>query len=129
MEINKFDNSNIKMVRDLIQKKLDELQMEIGVSVTLGNIKYNEDSLHAKVDAVPVAKAVQAAANPQNMFNKKGFMVGLKPEDYKARFMSNGKVMTFVKFDFAKHKYPVITTDGTKQYKMTVEQFKNGKAL
>lgn len=40
----KFTGSSIGYARELIQLKLDELQVELGLTVTLGNIKYSDFS-------------------------------------------------------------------------------------
>jgi len=125
-EINSFSKGNIKIVRDMIQKKLDELQ-EMGITVQLGSIRYTDSSLTAKVNAEPVMKTLM---NPKDLFAKECHLYGLKKEDYKETFTiptrKGLKEVTFVKFDASKRKYPVIvkSTKINAQFKMSVFDFR-----
>lgn len=130
MKFTEIDKNNIKVMRDLIQSKLDELRDECGINIKMGTIRFNDFSFHAKIEAELLTKTEQKnQMTPKEIWDGKCVMVGLIGKDFKENFLLNGKQMNFVKFDFAKRKYPIIVTDGIKQYKISVEQYKRGVEL
>ena len=124
-QIDSFNRGNIKQVRDIIQSKLDELEA-VGIKVSLGSIKYSDNHLHAKVEALPLNFAV---ADPKVVFEAECRQFGLSKDDYRDSMIiptrKGMKKVSFMKFDHTKRKYPVIVKDAQgNQFKMSAFSYK-----
>ena len=129
-QIDSFNKGNIKQVREMIQNKLDELE-SVGIKVTLGSIKYSENHLHAKIEALPMNFA---QSDPKVIFEKECRQFGLTKEDYCESMTiptrKGLKKVSFMKFDHTKRKYPVIVKDAQgNQFKMSAFSYKQQIAI
>lgn len=122
--IESFTRSNIKDVRAMIQKKLDELE-ELGVKVHLGNIRYNDYSISGKIIAEPANFSKQ---DPKDVFVTQCAMYGMSAKEYNSSFFvptKRGQVKVgFERFDASKRKFPIIVSDGSKTFKMSVSDYR-----
>jgi hypothetical protein len=96
-----------KQIRKLVNDKLAEALQELGLKVELGNMTYSSDKVSTKLtvlladtDSMQIDFALQAQATC--------FLYGLKPEDYKKRFESNGAMYELVAIKPRRSKYPFV---------------------
>lgn len=89
-KISKFNSTNIKEVRSLIDQKLAELA-ELGLTIKLGNISYDENSFKSQV-MVTLTEAGDAYAVE---FNKKAKYTGSKLVPGQKVKNSQGQIVIF----------------------------------
>lgn len=104
---NKFDRDNLKEARELIQAKLDELAAN-GLIAKLGNISYDNDSFHVRMD-VSTASADDEYAKEFN----RHFFTREFPDAVGKEFEFNGRTCKFRGFKpRARTKQAVFEVDG-----------------
>lgn len=118
----KLDKQQLKVAREIIQKKLNEACKELGYdSIELGSISYDNTSFRSRV----VAQANPASEDP----TVKNFLkLHDLPEDVIGkRIRVQGSMFTVKGVKLSRPKYP-FHVEGAQggQYKMTVDQVKNG---
>ena len=148
MKITEFNKQNFNDVRNIIQEKLDEIQKEHGIVITLGNMSFSKNSFRSKIDGLLInsnvtvieetSQNVESNSATQDdskikiakaVWDAKCKMLYLKPEDFRPTFFLTGanvagKPFHFVRFDFAKYKYPIIVADeNNRTYKISIEQY------
>ncbi len=113
-KLKSLDRSNIKVIRDAMQKALDRVEEMYGVKVSVGNIRFDNLSFTAKINA-HITDPENAKSFEENQFSQYAFMFGFKPEDFnKEVTFGYGKRGTLVGFKPTSRKYPVLvrTKDG-----------------
>jgi hypothetical protein len=111
-KIKQLDKQNIQMLRDAVQKSLDKVGDMYGLTIKLGNIRYDNLSFRSKVEAY-VDEPASGVGYEQEAFNSTCFMYGLKPEDYLKEVTLNGQKFWGTKakiygFNPRSRKYPVL---------------------
>ena len=82
--IKRFDKNNIDSVRDIVEKKIKELEAETGMTFSTGSITYGgfELTLQCKVDLNPNGMPAKEMSFLTNCMSE-----GLKPEDLGSTFI------------------------------------------
>ena len=126
MSVTKFDRTNLKQIRTDLEAALDNLSKKHQISLTVGNISFNDMSFSTKIKA--------AITDGDNSIDKiewatHAWRFGLEEDDFGKTFTHNGKLYITVGIKPRSSKYPLVAqrVGTTDQYKMTVEAFKNGK--
>jgi hypothetical protein len=118
----KFDKTNLLTIREILNKKLEELRKETGIKFSINNISYNTYNFSTKLEAVIENKIKE---NFREHFNQYAILFGLNNEDYGKSFKKGNKTFTIARIDPRKRKMPIIcsASDG-KEYKFTPEIIK-----
>jgi hypothetical protein len=123
MNIERFDTTNLKMIRSEITEALKPISEKYGITISMGNISYTEAEMKTSLKAIIENENVNGK---EVMFKKICFMFGLTENDYGKEFVSNGRTFKVDGLEPKKSKYPIIATclsDG-KRYKFEVMQYK-----
>jgi hypothetical protein len=116
MNITKFDKPTLKMVREAIQSSLDGLQVDLGIQLKIGTMRFDDSTFTTKLEASlfghdPLAEEWEKYAN---RFGLDATWIGKK-------FHYIGKTYTIVGLDTKKRKYPVMTACDGKKYKFPAD--------
>jgi hypothetical protein len=96
------------MLRKAIQKKLDDLGDVYGMTIRLGNIRYDGISFRTKLEA-HIDQPASGQSFEKESFDKDCMIFGLKPEDYlKEVRLGNGSLGKVYGFNFRAKRYPVL---------------------
>lgn len=96
-----FDKQNLKTVRMDINKALAEVAAKHGISLTIGNISFTEDTFSTKLSAA-IQREGQASLSAKEIKQQNDFKVysrsfGFEPEDLNKQFKAiDGKFYTIV---------------------------------
>lgn len=118
MEINK---NTLHDFRQDFKTVISSLEEQYGVNINIGNITYNEHKFTTKVEVVNSGCEEQMLKED---FEINAKFYGLKPSDFGKTFTSNGKVFTITQIKTKNRTYPIIATDGNRQYKFDINTIK-----
>jgi len=120
----KMTRTNIKMFRLNFKNAIKDFEMDNGISIDIGSIKFSDTAFHCKMDVVSVDGDVEDAE--QVKFENNCTRYGFKNGDYQKSFRSDGKSFKFIGFKPQNTKYPCIVEGVRGRYKMSVSQVKRG---
>lgn len=111
-KIQQFSKANLKQLRVDIQSKFDEIEKEFGVSLSIGNISFDQNSFKTSLEATLTTGFASVAeankAKDEETFRMYSVSYGLAPSDF-------GKLIRFQGEDFKicgikpnHNKYPIL---------------------
>ena len=109
VKIIELNKTQVQILRKEIQKKLDEVGNDYGMTISLGNISYSDMTMRSKVEAI-VNETSSGISSEQKSFEYACGLYGLKAEDYlKEVKLSSGRWGTgwVYGFNLKSLKYPV----------------------
>jgi hypothetical protein len=111
-KIKQLNKAKVQMLREGIQQQLDKLGDLYGMTIKLGNIRYDSISFRTKVEA-HVDEPVSGVSFEQEAFNSACWRYGLQPEDYLKEVKLNGQKYYGTKaklygFNPKAKRYPVL---------------------
>lgn len=113
MKFKEINAGNVKQARDVIQRKLDELKAECGLTVDLGKITYEADGtgLRAQLKATPDMDMEALEAIAKENWIKLAPRYGL-PEDGFGKVLKEGRrTIRVVGLDPNKPRNPLLFKD------------------
>lgn len=119
-QITSFDKTNLKQLRESIQKSLDAVAEQYGLqSIRLGNIRFDSNSFSSKIDA--------HTKNSKPALVKVDMPIGSGKVELGAKKQIKNHMFTIVDLKLNRPKYQIIAQNqnGTR-YKLTVDQWNNG---
>lgn len=119
-----MEKATLKLIREDINKALEEVAKKYDMTMKLGNISYDELGFTGKVLAQ--LNEIDGKQPSQVNFEKYCELYGLQATDYNKEFNRNGKTFIVKDIKTTSRKYPVICEckqDG-KSYKFVVEDVK-----
>lgn len=110
-KIKQLDKDKVQMLRKGIQQQLDNLGRTYGMTISLGNIRFDGLSFRTKLEA-HINSPASGASFEQEAFNASCYMYGLTPEDYLKEVTLSGSKYKGIKanlvgFNPRAKKYPV----------------------
>lgn len=90
----KIDRNTVKLLRDKLQKRLEEL--EVGLSIHVGNATFTEYNVTFKVECAVIGKNGEVLNKEAESFKTNALFYGLKPDDLGKIFYFGGKNYTIV---------------------------------
>lgn len=94
--ITKFDRSEVRRLREELIPKLQELGLQLGLTVTMGAIKFQTDSVKCPLTFSLGAEAASALGDTLKAdFERDCAKVGLKPEHFGKPFDIPGEASQF----------------------------------
>jgi len=87
--IKQLDKSQVKMLRKAIQDQLDKIGQIYGMTIRMGNIRFDSLSLRTKLEA-HVNEPATGTSFEQESFKNTCWAYGLKPEHYLAEVSLSG---------------------------------------
>lgn len=111
---------NFKAFRKDLDKAMEGLAKQYGITLKAGNISYDDNTFTVKVMAERTDVDVQKTQFMSNLMFMKWY--GFTENDYKAKVVMNGKTYTLIGFKPG-NKYDVVAerSDG-KQFALVAEQ-------
>jgi hypothetical protein len=131
-KINKLNNENLDVIRNVVSRKLAEAGEELGVALEIGGVSYNsmEATTRLSIKAVGVdvkdGESIQeASARSEFVFYSAGF--GLKEEHFGKPVTVDGRTFRIVGIKPKSRKYPVLGEDTCtkKVYKLSATAVRN----
>lgn len=87
------------------KEAVKQLEQQYGVEIKLGNISYNTNNFHGKMEVFEISDGKNAE---QLQFEKLCSLYGYKPSDYGREFVSQGDRFKLVGFKPQAQKFPYI---------------------
>ena len=106
-----FTRNDVKLMRDELQKELDEFAAERGIKITFGNATFNDTEIHFKVDIVGAGED-----NERERWVEQSKYFGLSADDYGKEITVGGERFKVVGIKPKARKNCII-----------IEQISNGK--
>jgi len=91
-KIKSFNRANLEDVRKALQVKLDEIQKELGVAISVGNMRFNDETFTAKMTAAVAGdtkRGVDVVA--KTLWNKHCMFHDMKKSDFGKKTIINGE--------------------------------------
>ena len=105
-----FDSRKLDLFREDFEQAVKQLAEKYNVNITLGNIRYTEDSFTSRII---VTHQVLSTQRYRDDFLKYGQMNRLKTEWLDQEFRAQGKVLKLVGLDMTKRKKKVVVADAS----------------
>lgn len=86
-----FTRNDVKVMREELQKELDNFAKEHGITIKVGNATYDETDIHFKVDIASASEDTERVRWEQNCR-----YFGLVPEDYGKEITLQGQKFAVV---------------------------------
>jgi hypothetical protein len=122
MTISNFEKSNLKVIREDVDAALKAVGDKYGISLHLGNIRFDQKTFSGKLEATINDSKTGAAKSAMEIALEQGgkLYIGNNFEISKT-YDYRGKKIKFVGLMPKKHKYPIVFqyTDSGKQYLMS----------
>lgn len=116
MKISKFDKTNLKEVRDLINDALQAVLTKHGLTANIGSISYSDADFTCKL-TVSCGSSDDAE---RREFEKYAPLFNLKANEYGSIFTVDGKSYELVALKPRSSKYPIIgMNDKGQRYKFS----------
>jgi hypothetical protein len=120
-----FTSGSIKTFRAEFRDAVAELEKKHGISINIGNIKYNPTKFTTKLEVIASKpdEDGNVVTGEQANFNANCAHVGLSPQHYKATFTHRRSDYILVGVKPRNRKYPIIAQDviSGRNYKLTRE--------
>ena len=119
-----FNSSNLDMLRRDLKAALAAVEARHDIKINIGNMRYNDTSVTAKVECLAIGNA-DAGSHEEANYNANIRRLGLPANSFGATFRipSEAGSYTISKLKTKNHKYPVIATNNRGQnYKFSVRQ-------
>lgn len=96
-----FANHEIKELREELRHVLTLLEKQWDLTIKIGTIRYDEDKAEVQLTCYSGNKSEAE----QREFEKYCRRYALKPEDYRKRYIYNGKIYELIGFDLKARRY------------------------
>jgi hypothetical protein len=121
MKIDRFDRTNLGLLRSDLEAALAGVAKKYGVSLNLGAGRFSSDNVTFKLEGA-VIRAEGVVTKEAAAFKSYAEIWGLEPGDLGKTFVQGRKTFQIVGAKPSSHKYPILAKElGTnKSYKFTV---------
>jgi len=123
-----MDKLEIGAFKNDFRDAMKDLEAKYGVVISMGNIRYTNSTLEAKIEAANVDPNGNPSVNPCHEKNAQWAFIshnldfdGKPIIGHKFKLIS-GDVVTIRDFDSKKHSYPVLYDRDGRHYKCSVDQ-------
>ena len=106
--MSEFTRSNIRVLRTRLERALEEIAEDYGITFEVGSMRFNADECSTKITA---HNAEDMSDVRREQFDGNCFVLGIKPEAYGATFQSRGKTYKITGLKPRSPKFPVIAED------------------
>ena len=119
-----FDRRNLNEVRAIIDKHLADAADDLGINISLGNIRYSDDQFTVKLTG-EIRKTEQDLIYEENEFNQSARLMGLDIK-FNHEFTVRGNTYRAKQIKLRNRKYPIIAENiyNGKLHKFSEERFR-----
>jgi hypothetical protein len=118
-----MDRQKAKLLREAMQEALKQVETDVGVSINIGSISYNDNTASVKVEVADVNENGEVYNKEAEDYKKYASSYGLDPASLGKSFCHGGKIFIVTGLSTRKRKYPVMAKDAQtgKKYKFPTD--------
>lgn len=118
-----IDRPFVKLLREKLQKKVEELEAEFQLSIHVGNATFSETNVNFKIECAAINDKGEVLDRASEDFKSYARLYGLQPEDLGKSFTWSGDSYTITGLNSRSSKHPIIVErkDG-KKFKFSADQ-------
>lgn len=133
MKINQFDRSVCRTVREAVEKALNDIAPDLGVTFGTSSGSFTNDSFSFKVTSkvgLTTDSDGNAMSHSEREFIENAAKLGLRPDYLGKRFNIRGKVLKITGAKMSRYRYP-INVEGPQggRYKMAAAELQNAVCI
>jgi hypothetical protein len=128
MNITTLTKDNLRVVRDTIDKELKLVADRFGITLQLGNCKFNSRNATFELIVNTMAEDGVVLSKEAISFKNLAGFYGMKPEHLNAIFENDGRMFRLVGLNPKRPKFPFVALclNDNKTYKMTQSSVQRG---
>ncbi|MFW6246761.1 MAG: hypothetical protein ACOC22_01100 [bacterium] len=113
--MNEFGKEEIKEIRTTLEELFEEIEMELGVKLSIGTIRYDRKSFSTRLEAVIPKEGEFGLSKDEitwkNALKRRGIFHGLSGDEYGQKRRINGKKYILLGISPRSKKYPSMTRE------------------